>query len=132
MRNYWDYIKTEQLLSLQGGFDNDESALANDEVVFIVVHQVYELWFKLILRSLRLGRDRMSEPRVAEETVPFVVHHLRRVSTVLELAVQHWKLVETLTPQDFLAFREDVVPWTRVGEQAFVNARRLPFEFKLR
>jgi TRAP-type mannitol/chloroaromatic compound transport system substrate-binding protein len=34
--------------------------------------------------------------------------------------------------EDFLAFRQDVVPWTRVGEQAFVNARRLPFEFKLK
>jgi len=34
--------------------------------------------------------------------------------------------------EDFLAFRQDVVPWTRVGEQAFLNARRLPFEFKLR
>ena len=57
MRNYWDYIKTEQLLSLQGGFDNDESALSNDEVVFIVVHQVYELWFKLVLRELETARD---------------------------------------------------------------------------
>jgi TRAP-type mannitol/chloroaromatic compound transport system substrate-binding protein len=34
--------------------------------------------------------------------------------------------------EDFLAFRKDVIPWTRVGEQAFLNARRLPFEFKLK
>jgi TRAP-type mannitol/chloroaromatic compound transport system substrate-binding protein len=34
--------------------------------------------------------------------------------------------------EDFLAFRQEIIPWTRVGEQAFVNARRLPFEFKLR
>jgi TRAP-type mannitol/chloroaromatic compound transport system substrate-binding protein len=34
--------------------------------------------------------------------------------------------------EDFLAFRADILPWTRVGEQAFMNARRLPFEFKLK
>ena len=34
--------------------------------------------------------------------------------------------------EDFLAFREEIIPWTRIGEQAFVNARRLPFEFKLK
>jgi len=34
--------------------------------------------------------------------------------------------------EDFLAFREEIIPWTRVGEQAYLNARRLPFEFKLR
>lgn len=116
--NYWDYLKLDRLLELQDGFDeggNDvESA---DELHFIVVHQVYELWFKLILRSLRLARDRMAEPRVAEDTVPYVVHHLRRITSVLEVAVSHWKVVETLTPQDFLAFRDKLAPAS--GFQSF-------------
>ena len=43
--NYWDYIQVESLLRLQGGVEDDERSLANDEVVFVVVHQVYELWF---------------------------------------------------------------------------------------
>ena len=34
--------------------------------------------------------------------------------------------------EDFLAFRKEIIPWTRIGEQAYLNARRLPFEFKLR
>jgi tryptophan 2,3-dioxygenase len=119
MAHYWDYLKLDQLLTLQGGLDGPaggdvESA---DELHFIVVHQVYELWFKLVLRELRLGRDWLAQPRVAEETIPNVVHHLRRVSTVLQMAVQHWRLVETLTPQDFLAFRDKLIPAS--GFQSF-------------
>ena len=55
--NYWDYIRVEDLLRLQGGFDDDESKVSNDETLFIVVHQVYELWFKLVLRELTTARN---------------------------------------------------------------------------
>ena len=65
-----------------------------------------ELWFKIVNRELRLTRPPEC-PQVAEETVPHVVHHLRRVNRVLELAVDHFQVMETLTPQDFLGFRED-------------------------
>jgi tryptophan 2,3-dioxygenase len=116
--SYWDYLQLDKLLELQGGIDGDGHDVASvDELHFIVVHQIYELWFKLINKSLRLARDRMAEPKVAEETIPYVVHHLRRVSTVLQLAVQHWKVVETLTPQDFLAFRDKLMPAS--GFQSF-------------
>ena len=54
--NYWDYIKVEELLGLQGGFDGDEAKVGNDETLFIVVHQIYELWFKLVLRELTAAR----------------------------------------------------------------------------
>src|SRR5262245_23784761 len=65
LTNYWDYIKVEELLALQGGLERDDREVGNDEVVFIVVHQVYELWFKLILRELRTARDLFCAPRVA-------------------------------------------------------------------
>ena len=58
-------------LELQDGLEGDGDVDSPDELHFIVVHQVYELWFKLVLRSLRLARDRMAEPRVSEETVPY-------------------------------------------------------------
>ena len=85
--NYTDYLKLGQLLELQGGLENDENQLIPDELLFIVVHQALELWFKIVNRELRLARDHLSAPMVAEETVPHVVHHLRRVNRVLELAV---------------------------------------------
>ena len=115
--SYWDYLKLDQLLGLQNGLDADESKITSDELHFIVVHQVYELWFKLILRELRLARDHLAAPKVDEVIVPHVVHHLRRVSEIFKLAVQQWAVVETLTPQDFLAFRDKLAPAS--GFQSF-------------
>ncbi len=102
---YRDYLRLDQLLALQGGLVQDDSHLMEDELHFIVVHQVFELWFKLILRELRLARDKMAAPWVQEETIPYVVHHLRRVHEIFRVAVEQFRVMETLTPQDFLAFR---------------------------
>lgn len=114
---YWDYLKLDRLLNLQGGLEEDEAQLAPDELHFIVVHQVYELWFKLILRELRLAREHLSAPRVPEERIPYVVHHLRRVNEILKLAVDQFRIMETLTPQDFLDFRDKLSPSS--GFQSF-------------
>lgn len=115
--SYWDYLNLDKLLDLQEGLEANEADLRSDELHFIIVHQIYELWFKLVIRSMRLARDRLSEPKVAEETIPFVVHHLRRVTAILRLAVQQFDVVETLTPQDFLAFRDKLTPSS--GFQSF-------------
>ena len=108
--NYTDYLKLGELLKLQGGLEDDENELIPDELLFIVVHQALELWFKIVNRELILARDHLGLPQVAEETIPHVVHHLRRVNRVLELAVDHFQVMETLTPQDFLGFREKISP----------------------
>lgn len=115
--SYWDYLQLDSLLSSQGGLDRDEEQLLPDELHFIIVHQVFELWFKLILRELRLARDNLAEQQVPEEKVPYVVHHLDRVNAVLSLMVEQFRVVETLTPQDFLAFRDKLVPAS--GFQSF-------------
>lgn len=117
MPTYWDYLKLDQLLSLQGGNDDGPDAELADEMHFIVVHQTYELWFKLVLRSLRVGRDALLEPTVDEETVPKVAHHLRRAAAILRLGVSQFEVMETLQPQDFLAFRDNLVPAS--GFQSF-------------
>jgi tryptophan 2,3-dioxygenase len=114
---YWDYLRLKDLLRRQGGLEDDESQLMPDELHFIVVHQALELWFKLCLREIRLARDHLAEPRVPEETVPYVVHHLRRVSSIVGLALDHFQVMETLTPQDFLAFRDKLIPAS--GFQSF-------------
>ncbi len=114
---YWDYLKLDRLLDLQGGVEGDESALMPDELHFIIVHQAYELWFKLVLRELRDARDHLAAPRVPEDEVPYVVHHLRRVTEIMKLAVDQFRVMETLTPQDFLAFRDKLIPAS--GFQSF-------------
>ena len=114
---YWDYLRLEDLLSLQGGLDGNESGISTDELHFIMVHQAFELWFKLVIRELRLARDHLAAPRVPEESIPHVVHHLRRINAILQLCVQQFSVMETLTPQDFLAFRDKLLPSS--GFQSF-------------
>jgi tryptophan 2,3-dioxygenase len=114
---YWDYLCLDKLLDLQGGIEGDETQHLPDELHFIIVHQTYELWFKLILRSLRCARDALAKPLVDEQTIPTVAHHLRRVNSILRLGVHQFEVMETLAPQDFLAFRDKLVPSS--GFQSF-------------
>jgi tryptophan 2,3-dioxygenase len=114
--SYWDYLRLDDLLSLQNG-RGDAEDLNPDELHFIVVHQAFELWFKLTLSQLRLARNALSEKTVAERTIPYVVHHLGRVNSILELCGKQFEVMETLTPQDFLAFRNSLVPSS--GFQSF-------------
>ncbi|MBX2798637.1 MAG: tryptophan 2,3-dioxygenase [Myxococcales bacterium] len=114
---YWDYLQLDRLLHLQGGLEGDEQDMLANELHFIVVHQSFELWFKLLLREVRLARDHLGQPTVDEETIPFVVQHLRRVNTILRHAVAQFEVMETLTPQGFLDFRDKLVPAS--GFQSF-------------
>ncbi|MBO9738611.1 tryptophan 2,3-dioxygenase [Xanthomonas axonopodis pv. begoniae] len=108
--NYWDYIKVEQLLSLQGGLGDDETAVGNDEALFIAVHQIYELWFKLILRELGSTRDLLEELQPDDERIVIAVRSLSRATAVFEQANLHFKLMETMTARDFLEFRGRLAP----------------------
>jgi len=115
--NYWEYLRLEELLDLQGGIEGDEDELMPDELHFIVVHQAFELWFKMILRELCLAINHLGAPNMDEETVPYVVHHLRRINQILRLLVDQFLVMETLTPQDFLSFRDKLSPAS--GFQSF-------------
>ncbi len=108
--NYWDYIRVEDLLSLQSGLRDDGQEVSHDECLFIVAHQVYELWFKLVLRELGQARDTLRQNPVPDSALASVVRSLRRVITIFEVAVEHFKLLETLTTRDYLAFRDRLIP----------------------
>lgn len=108
--SYWDYLRIDELLALQGGVERDESKLTNHEVLFVVVHQVFELWFKLVLREVASVRDVMRADPVPESDLPAAVAGLRRVQVVLEQMATHWRLMETLTTRDFLDFRDKLLP----------------------
>ncbi|MCE9636478.1 MAG: tryptophan 2,3-dioxygenase [Planctomycetes bacterium] len=108
--SYWEYLRIDDLLALQGGVEKDESKLSNHEVLFIVVHQVFELWFKLVLRELTTVRDLVAADHVPETSLSGAVASLRRVTVVLEQMSTHWRLMETLSPRDFLDFRDKLLP----------------------
>lgn len=115
---YWDYIQVEKLLALQGGLDRDESGLANDEVLFITVHQIFELWFKLIYRELRSARDLFQAAFVEEQQLSGAAHSLERIATIFKVSTHHWEVMETLTTREYLAFRDKLM-----GASGFQSAQ---------
>ena len=107
---YWDYIKVEEILSLQGGLEGDASKLTNDEVMFITIHQVDELWFRLLIRELVSARDLFVKVPVPEQSLASAVRSVERMITILRLAGEQFALMETLTTRDYLAFRDKLNP----------------------
>ena len=103
---YAEYLKLEEMLALQGGWEKDGSKISADELHFIIVHQSFELWFKLIISELKQARNLLNKDYVQETEIPKVVHHMQRVIETFRLMAQQWKVMETLTPQGFLAFRD--------------------------
>jgi tryptophan 2,3-dioxygenase len=95
---YSSYLKIDELLALQQPLSDGPE---HDEMLFIVVHQVYELWFKEMLHELdflivALGRG----------DTPRAQHTLKRVLTILKVLVHQIDILETMTPLEFLSFRE--------------------------
>jgi tryptophan 2,3-dioxygenase len=107
---YWDYIKVESLLALQSGKGTDDGGLSNDEVLFITVHQIDELWFKLIVRELAAVRDLFSQTPVPEQSLASAARGIRRIATLWGSVAQHFSLMETMTTRDYLAFRDKLYP----------------------
>jgi tryptophan 2,3-dioxygenase len=98
--SYGTYLKVPELLSLQQGLSD-----AHDELLFIVAHQVYELWLKVVLDELEAARS-----RIDSDDIFFARHHLRRVNVIERLLVEQIEVLETMSPQDFLAFRSQLAP----------------------
>jgi tryptophan 2,3-dioxygenase len=93
---YSTYLALDELLGAQRP-QSDE----HDELLFIVVHQVYELWFKQLLHELhRLQR------RLEAGDTPHALHTLKRVLTILKVVVAQIDVLETMTPRQFLGFRD--------------------------
>ena len=94
---YGNYLKIDELLSLQQPLSEGE----HDEMLFIVIHQVYELWFKEVLHELDYCMRLLGEG-----DAPRALHTLRRILTILKVLVAQLDILETMTPTEFLTFRE--------------------------
>src|SRR5947209_14144756 len=106
---YGDYLAIDKLLELQKPLSLEAGKLiAHDEMLFIIVHQAYELWFKQILHELRACGEVLSKPAADDDgpDLNMVVHRLRRVVEIWKLLNHQVDVLETLTPLDFLEFRE--------------------------
>lgn len=96
---YAGYLKLDQLLSLQ-----QPKAGEHDEMLFIVIHQVYELWFKEMLHELEYARRLLGEGE--RDDLPLVLHTMKRILTILKVMVAQIDILETMTPREFLTFRD--------------------------
>ena len=105
---YSEYLRLEELLKLQTGVEGETRIISNDELHFILVHQNFELWFKLVINELTCTRNILSSDYVEETKLPQAVHHMERVIETFKLMSQQWRVMETLEPQDFLNFRDEL------------------------
>jgi tryptophan 2,3-dioxygenase len=99
---YGSYLKIAELLSLQTSLSDPPH---HDEPLFIIIHQAYELWFKLVLHELDSAIAHLDADRVHEAT-----RLLRRVVEIQLVLVAQVKVLETMRPQDFLGFRYHLNP----------------------
>jgi tryptophan 2,3-dioxygenase len=100
--NYTSYLKVDELLNLQHPQTTPEE---HDETLFIIIHQVYELWFKQVLHeataaSLALKKD---------EALKFL-RYLKRITCIQDVLIQQINVLETMTPNEFNRFREKLNP----------------------
>ncbi|HMI78634.1 MAG TPA: tryptophan 2,3-dioxygenase family protein [Ferruginibacter sp.] len=110
---YADYLQLDKITGAQEPESFKEGKdPAHDEMLFIIIHQAYELWFKQVLFEVNSVIGIMDKPVVNDNSpeMQTVVHRLKRVVTILKLLVQQIDVMETMTPMDFLDFRDMLRP----------------------
>src|SRR5215207_7830644 len=109
---YADYIELDTILNSQHPKSFESLEEGNDEMLFIIIHQVYELWFKQILFELDLVRHIFIRDRINDNSddLSRVVQKLKRIGKILELINQQVSVLETMTALDFLEFRNVLLP----------------------
>jgi tryptophan 2,3-dioxygenase len=115
--HYHSYLQLQKVLDAQHPKSAEAGTAAHDEMLFIIIHQAYELWFKQIIHELHSVVDIMSNEYVDERNLHKVEHRLNRVIEIQELLIQQIRVLETLSPLEFLEFRDYLFPAS--GFQSF-------------
>lgn len=115
--HYRNYLQLDKILDAQTLRSHELDRYAHDEMLFIVIHQVYELWFKQIIHETKSIMDIFDQEYVEDTQIGVSLSRLDRVIEIMELLVQQIRVLETLTPLDFLDFRNYLFPAS--GFQSF-------------
>lgn len=111
---YGNYLQLEKLLDSQHPlslkYADETNGECHDEMLFIVVHQVYELWFKQILHDLNAIIKTFDKDFVPEPELAGVIQKLERIKKIQALLIGQFDVLETMTPMDFLEFRDLLIP----------------------
>ncbi len=107
---YSDYLHLDKFLDSQHPVSPQYGEEAHDEMLFIVVHQAYELWFKQVLHEMRSIYAEFSQANIPEKSLGRIVARLERIQSIQKLLIDQIQVMETMTPLDFLDFRDYLVP----------------------
>ncbi|MBC7848242.1 MAG: tryptophan 2,3-dioxygenase [Chitinophagaceae bacterium] len=110
--HYSDYLQLNKIINAQFPESDKKELSAHDEMLFIIIHQAYELWFKQLLHEVDSVTAIMEKPSLNDNSpeLQTIVHRLSRVVTILKLVVHQIDVMETMTPMDFLDFRDMLRP----------------------
>ena len=109
---YGDYLQLDKILNAQEPKSISNEGFAHDEMLFIIVHQAYELWFKQMKHEMESIVSIMQKPTINKNSADIytVVHRLKRIISIWELGIKQIDVIETMTPLDFLDFRDYLRP----------------------
>ncbi len=110
--HYHDYLQLDKILNAQDLESSRHQASAHDEMLFIIIHQAYELWFKQLHHEADSVVAIMRKPSLNDNSpeLQTVVHRLDRMAVILRVLVHQIDILETMTPMDFLDFRDMLRP----------------------
>lgn len=110
--HYHDYLQLDKILNAQEPESGKLQLPAHDEMLFIIIHQAYELWFRQLHYEADSVVEIMSKPALNDNSpeLQTVVHRLNRCVTILRVLVHQLDIMETMTPMDFLDFRDMLRP----------------------
>jgi tryptophan 2,3-dioxygenase len=109
--HYNNYLGLDKLLTSQNPKSAElDDKPAHDEMLFIIVHQAYELWFKQIIHELESVLDLFRKKRVHPRSIGIAISRLERVNEIQKLLIGQIRIMETMTPLDFLDFRNYLFP----------------------
>jgi len=107
---YQDYLNLEKILNSQHLLSQKYGHSAHDEMLFIIVHQVYELWFKQILYELDSLLEIFHKDEIQESHISWGAARLERIIEIQKILIDQITVLETMTPMDFLDFRDFLIP----------------------
>jgi tryptophan 2,3-dioxygenase len=110
--HYHDYLQLDKILNAQEPESAKQEISAHDEMLFIIIHQAYELWFKQLHHEADSVVAIMRKPSLNDNSpeLQTVVHRLNRMVVILRVLIHQIDILETMTPMDFLDFRDMLRP----------------------
>lgn len=107
---YGEYLQLDKVLGAQHPKSLDHGDEAHDETLFIIIHQAYELWFKQIIHEVESIYNIFNTDKIKPNDISVVNHRLNRIVEIQRVLNNQLRVIETMTPLDFMKFRDFLMP----------------------